>query len=139
MRGSRTQLSVLLITAAAFVAVFVWAYQRPQTPKPQNAHMESQVGTAGRYSYVVTHKVDDKVRQVDFNPAVEDEDTEVLDVLRKMAGVLQPGIDVSQAQPVVQVIGEQQYVTFVVNGMSLIFELHKNGQGQVSSLRYWRD
>ena len=132
--------AAVVVLALGFVGVFWWAYGRPGVPvSAKNPLVTTLVGVAGRYSYVITHHAGEHKMTAEFNPAIVNDDSQVIDALHAvMSRAYSAAID-PKLQPVVEDINERHYVTFVTDHATTVFDLKKQSTGEVQSAVFWRE
>jgi hypothetical protein len=97
------------------------------------------VGVKPPYSYVVTRQGGTNRMTAEFNPAIVNDDTVAIEVLREVMATAYGAGGEDDVQPVVEDIDERHYVTFVSSGLTTVFELNKTEAGEVKSVTFWRE
>jgi len=106
-----------------------------QTPSPQAV----QRGNYGRYLYGITSSNSGDKKVAQFDPTLPNDENQVIAALKQLA---QDGYSVEIAddvQPVVETISETNFVTFTVGKNKLLFELFRNSNGLVGTVRFWEE
>lgn len=129
-----------LVVVAGLVAMYVASsWPDPQgvmaTPVPQAVAR----GNYERYTYAISDISGENKKLAQFDPSLPTDETVVLGALRAVArdglGVVVP----PELQPAVENRAEVNYVTFVVGGQRIWFELFRNTSGQVGTARFWTE
>jgi hypothetical protein len=139
MKWGWLKYGVMVILLAAFAAVFWWAYGLPGNHAAPAASISTQVGVKPPYSYVISRQAGSDRITAEFNPAIVNDDTTAIDVLREVMAKAYGGGGADDIQPVVEDIEERHYITFVSSGKTTVFELNKNEGGEVKSATFWRE
>jgi hypothetical protein len=124
---------------ASFIGLFWSAYHRSPVHQSSAKGKVLSVGTAGDYSYVISSLPGQAARKADFTPSVTNDDTEVITVLRAVMKASYPKLSMDSVQPMVEVIGERQYITFAGGGVTTVFEINREKKGLITGVRFWQD
>jgi hypothetical protein len=129
---------------AAFVAVF-WAASEwgpvklgpagSRTPTPQVVKQ----GNFGSYLYGMTNLASENKKMAQFDPTLPTDDAVIIEVLKALA---KDGFAVqipSDLQPVVETIDETNYITFSFAHDKFLFELFRNSNGRVGTVRFSKE
>lgn len=131
--------ALCVLSLVVFVALFRWAYQRPEVSVAKVNPEPSIEGRYGNYIYTVNSVVGQREQIVNFRPPLLNDDTVVIGGLRQVVRTMYSEPLIDAVQPVVETLHEQQYVTFTLVGSKIYFQLFKDSRGQVGSARFWRD
>ncbi len=129
---------VLVGVVAIFVALFWWAYQIPKaatTPAMMQARLEARYGSS---TYVVSQASGARDETAAFTPALANDETVVLGALHDVARRVYEDTSITDAQPSVETIDGENYITFSAAGNKTFFQLFKDEHGRVGSVRFWR-